>query len=165
MRFVIEVSSSQEERRELGGLYRVEKDARVRQRMGVVLARWSGVSVVGVAGAYHVSRRTVTEWVKRFNREGVGGLGDKPRSGRPPKAEWEEVRKVLSGDPRDYGYPVQGWNGRMLRDAVRKKLGVAYSRSDIYYVVKQLGFTLITPRSRSYKANADEQEAWKKTKE
>jgi transposase len=30
-----------------------------------------------------VSRRMVNEWVKRFNEEGLDGLKEKPRSGRP----------------------------------------------------------------------------------
>jgi transposase len=160
----IEVSRPERELRELERLHRVEKDARVRQRMGGVLARWSGVSPYEVAATYRVTEKTVTSWVKRFNRDGVGGLVDKARSGRPPKADFEEIRTMLAGDPRDYGYPVQAWNGKILNDAIRKKLGVVYDHGEVYYIIKQLGFSFITPRPRSREASAEEQEAWKKTK-
>lgn len=165
MTAAIEVSRPERELRELERLHRVEKDARVRQRMGGVLARWSGVAPGEVAATYRVSEKAVTKWVKRFNRDGVSGLRDKPRSGRPTKADWDEIHKMLAGDPRDYGYPVQGWNGRVLNDAIKKRLGVTYDHSEVYYIIKQLGFTFITPRPRSYKASADEQEKWKKRKE
>jgi transposase len=161
----IEVTRPERELRELERLHRVEKDARVRQRMGGILARWSGVAPGQVAATYRVTEKTVTWWVKRFNRDGVSGLVDKPRSGRPPKADFEEVRRMLAGDPRDYGYPVQAWNGKILNDAIRKKLGVTYDHAEVYYIIKQLGFTFITPRSRSYKASADERDAFKKTRE
>jgi hypothetical protein len=32
---------------------------------------------------------------------------------------------MLADDPRDYGYPVQAWNEKILDDAIRKRLGIA----------------------------------------
>jgi transposase len=41
-----------------------------------------------------VSRRMVNEWVKRFNEEGLDGLKEKPRSGRPRALSTEQLKKL-----------------------------------------------------------------------
>jgi len=38
-----------------------------------------------VAELYHTTRQNLSRWVGRFNRQGIDGLLDRPRSGRPPK--------------------------------------------------------------------------------
>ena len=37
-----------------------------------------------VAGRAGMDRQTLRDWVVRFNAEGVEGLRDRPRGGRPP---------------------------------------------------------------------------------
>jgi transposase-like protein len=59
MAAAIEVSRPERELRELERLHRVEKDARVRQRMGGVLVRWSWVAPREVAAICRESEKTV----------------------------------------------------------------------------------------------------------
>ena len=43
-----------------------------------------GQRVAEIATALGCHPKTVRQWLHRFNAHGVGGLGDLPRSGRPP---------------------------------------------------------------------------------
>lgn len=143
-------------------LYRREKDARLKQRMAGILARWEGVPVKDIARQQRVSRVTVRNWVKRFNEEGIDGLSDKPRSGRPRKIDWERLREVLFQSPEKVGYPVQGWNRDLLLDYIKRTYGVSYHPQHIYWIIRRLGFRSLVPRPRSYAANEEEVEEWKK---
>ncbi len=74
----------------------------VRARIVLALAE-PAAAPARVAADLGVTVVTVTKWRKRFDAEGVGGLIDSPRSGRP-KAEL-----VLSGAERDQ---LQRWSRR-----------------------------------------------------
>ena len=54
----------------------------------------SGMSREAAAQMAGMERQTLRDWVHRFNVEGVDGLRDRPRSGRPCEIG-EETRKKL----------------------------------------------------------------------
>jgi transposase len=56
-----------------------------RQRARIVAASWDGAQVTTIAEALGCHPKTVYRWLHRFNADGLDGLGDLPRSGRPPK--------------------------------------------------------------------------------
>lgn len=162
MNRALSITRPAQEYDELYELYRREKDAKAKQRMAAILARWDGVPVKDVAHQQRVSRVTVTNWIKRFNKEGVKGLYDKPRSGRPPKMDWKQLKEVLLQSPEKFGYPTQGWTRDLLLDYIRKTYGVSYHPDHIYWIVHQLGFRPLVPRPCNYAKNEEEVEEWKK---
>ncbi|MDQ6779145.1 MAG: helix-turn-helix domain-containing protein [Actinomycetota bacterium] len=52
-------------------------------RAKAILLAADGVSNAGIAERLGVSRQSVSEWRKRFFDEGVAGLEERPRPGRP----------------------------------------------------------------------------------
>ncbi len=64
-------------------LIRNEADGRVRQRLMGMLHLRQGRSVPQAAPAIGLSERKLRNWVHRFNADGIDGLRDRPRSGRP----------------------------------------------------------------------------------
>jgi transposase len=55
-----------------------------------------------------MDRQTLRDWVIRYNKQGLDGLADRPREGRPPKLDAEQkaelIRLVLAGpDPEASG--------------------------------------------------------------
>jgi transposase len=76
-----------------------------------------------------------SEWVKRFNAEGVAGLYNRPKSGRP-LTHSEEVRSqvldVALQKPRSLGYPFEMWTLERLQVALREKHNLRLSRSTIW---------------------------------
>jgi transposase-like protein len=52
-------------------------------RAKIVLAATDGEQNIQIAGQLGVAVNTVSKWRKRFVEEGLAGLGDRKRSGRP----------------------------------------------------------------------------------
>src|SRR5262249_49980994 len=73
-----------EDRRELERLVRSRTaERRAVERARIVLAAAEGRSAARIAGEVGCSERTVWKWRRRFEAEGVAGLVDAPRPGRP----------------------------------------------------------------------------------
>jgi transposase len=70
---------------------------------------WRGPALAREVG---VSEQTVRRWLKRFHEGGLAGLGDAPRTGRPPTDAPEEVGAVVAislTKPDDLGLPFGSW--------------------------------------------------------
>jgi transposase len=69
---------------ELDHLYRTTKEPRLRTRAQmVVLSVEQGLKVPQLAAIVRESEATVLRWLKRSLAEGIAGLQDAPRPGRP----------------------------------------------------------------------------------
>ena len=66
--------------------YRVTNDANLRTRCQIILLSNDGCSTPEVARLVRFSEDTVLYWIDRFEAEGLRGLEDRPRPGRPPKS-------------------------------------------------------------------------------
>ena len=65
-----------------------------------------------IAAALHLTAYTVRAWVKRFNAQGLAGLEDQPRAGRPPTYTPEQVATVIATaltDPKRLDLPFGSW--------------------------------------------------------
>ena len=72
-----------------------------------------GYSVAELADKVGVSRPTVLDWRGRYEREGMTGLDDDPRSGRPKTIDHAKIVSVtLAPPPKKYG--VTHWSSRLL---------------------------------------------------
>ncbi len=60
-----------------------ETNGRMRVRLMALSHIKDGANNAQVARNLHISRRSVNDWVKRFYENGLDGLKEKPRSGRP----------------------------------------------------------------------------------
>ena len=82
-------------------------------------------------------------WVKRFNENGMAGLEDKPKSGRPPTHD-QKVRSALislaTQKPDTLGYPFKLWTLERLQTAFKEREGVHLSDSTIWEWVEGEGF-------------------------
>jgi transposase len=99
-------------------------------------------------------------WVRRFNEEGVGGLQDRPRAGRP-RTHSEEVRGALISlalqKPRTLGYPFELWTLERLQRAFEEREGVHLSDSTIWTWMDEEGFKW--KRQESWFHDADEHDS------
>lgn len=79
------VSLSTEDRNDLQAMQRSTTiRAGLAKRARIILEIGDRKSVSDIARSVGISRRLIYQWVQRFLDEGIGGLSDKPRSGRPP---------------------------------------------------------------------------------
>jgi hypothetical protein len=79
------VSLSAEQRQELEALQRrTSVAAGLVKRTRAILLLAEGVSVSETSRFVVMQRRHLYKWIERFRRQGVAGLQDGKRSGRPP---------------------------------------------------------------------------------
>ena len=65
------------------------KEARLFRRAQAVREVVKGQRIQHVSEGLQLTYSARRQWVHRFAHHGIPGLGDRPRSGRPPKVTWE----------------------------------------------------------------------------
>jgi transposase len=94
---------------------------------------------------YNTSFKQITNWVHRFEKGGIEGLVDKPKSGRKSqlKEEQQKTLGIILKDilPSEYGYNSATWTGPLLIDWIKKEYKIEFKKAQIYNIIKKLGFT------------------------
>jgi transposase len=70
-------------------------EARLVERAQIILKCLEGEGVAEIARHLKIRPNTVIEWRRRFEREGIKGLRDRPRSGKPKQYNAEFRNQVL----------------------------------------------------------------------
>jgi transposase len=87
--------------------------AGVAQRARIVLLAADGVGTGEIAHRVGTSKQTVITWKHRYANEGLGGLADRPKPGRPRTVDDVEiVLRTLEPPPERLG--VTHWSSRLL---------------------------------------------------
>src|SRR3954453_5420502 len=84
-----------------------------RERAEVVLAIAEGSGVSDTARSLGVSRPTVIKWRDRFAADGLDGLSDQPRSGRPKTIDDAQIIAATL-EPPPASLAVTHWSSRLL---------------------------------------------------
>jgi transposase len=75
-----------EETEALQRLYRQTDQADIRTRCQMILLSAQGHSIADIAAWTFFDEDSVRYWFDRYETEGLVGLEDRPRPGRPPKS-------------------------------------------------------------------------------
>jgi len=108
----------------------------------IVWRAHQGACVPAIARAVGLTEATVRTWLTRFNAEGVAGLVDAPRSGRPPVYRPEEVAEVVAASltkPDELGLPFGSWTLDRLTAYLHEEKGLAIGRSRIATLLHEEG--------------------------
>lgn len=141
-------SLSDAERRELKRRARTEV-GRVSERIRMVLLSDRRYSVPQIATIFECSEATVRGWLARFNAEGLTGLADRPRAGRPRKAAAaarETIRQQMEQSPAAAGYAFGFWTVATLCHHLTHRLGVALSHAVVRQVLRALDYRWRRPQ-------------------
>ena len=111
------------------------------------------------------SRKTIMQWVRKFEKGGLDYLlSTKPGRGRRARISTdvseEFSKEVISLQENRNGGRVIGED---IVNLVKEKYDVQYSVSGIYKVLSRMGLSWVSGRSIHPKANLEAQEAFKKT--
>lgn len=131
--------------KEVKTVYGKEKDARVKERLLIILKAFKIPSTYKIAEQVNTTHTKVRRWIHRFNEQGFGGLKDKQRSGRPAYLS-DEQKKELEEDlnrPKEFSV---GWKTLEVMDYVKKGFGIGYTVRHIRRLLHQLGFSRVKPR-------------------
>lgn len=144
----------------------------VRQRAIAIRLLHLGHGPEAVAEMLAVAPSTIWNWHRRYRAEGLNGLANRAKSGRPTKADAHylaEVERALDIDPRELGYAFSVWTINKLRKHLEKQTGIllSYTRfrallSKQEYVYRQPKHDLSDLQDADAKAAAEDFLDWLK---
>ena len=134
------------------------------QRLMILAYLKESKTQVETARLLYISPQTVAYWLRRFAKEGLSGLEDKPRTGRPRildasqhdllKEKIEAAQSQLSGGRL---------NGRDIVQLIKDEWGAEYTLSGLYALLDHIGMSWISARSKHPKQDEEAQLTFKKT--
>jgi transposase len=141
--------------------------AHVARRLLALALVLEGHSRAQAAKSCGMDRQTLRDWVIRYNEHGLAGLSDLPkRGGAAPKLSVEEkavLTKWVQQGPDLAEDGVVRWRLCDLRDRILARFFVVMDERSVGRILKTLTFSHISVRPRHPQANAEAQEAHKKT--
>ena len=126
-----------------------DRRAEVRQRAAALRAVYLGKAVKDVALVLAVTEATIYNWLKAWQAEGVEGLANEPRPGRPRKADeryCQALEEAIEQDPQELGYRFAIWTVERLRDHLQVKTGVELSVKHLGEVIAERGYVYRRPK-------------------
>jgi len=107
-------------------------------RIKALIAYYKGSSLDEIARCYDVSEKSVKEWIKRFEKDGLEGLNDEERSGRPPKLpaeKLEELKEIIEKQNQRI------WVARHVYVLLVTTFGVVYAVKYIPQLLDRIGLS------------------------
>ena len=150
---------------ELRRLARRERDGRIAARLLAIAGVLDGMSRAAAARAAGMDRQTLRDWVVRFNAEGIAGLHDQPRPGRPVRMDegrQAALRAMILRGPDPERDGVSSWRIVDLCRLADQRLGVTYRPGGMLRLVKFLDLSWQKTRPRHPQASQTAQERFKK---
>src|SRR3954464_576469 len=151
---------------ELRALARRERDGRVSARLLALANALDGMGREDAARAAGMDRQTLRDWVHRYNAEGVEGLRDRPRPGRPcalDEGQQAALKAMVLRGP-DLGRDgCVAWRARDLRGLAERRFGVGYSEAGIRRLLKGLDLSWQKTRPVHPEADPKARERFKKS--
>lgn len=145
-------------------LYKKAEDALVKcKRSGDVSRKLQAIisakkyGITHVAEVFLVSRFTIMQWIKFFENEGEEGLKLKAGRGRKSILSLEEQLKVKEWIESNSSLGVVE-----VMNKIKSHFGKEIKKSATHNLMRNLGYSYITPRPSHYSQNKEDQAKFKK---
>lgn len=144
---MIFVHLTDEQRRELERVTR-QAVGRVAMRAHMVLMSDRGYPVPFIAVIHGCGLDVVRHWLHRYERAGVAGLEDEPRSGRPRKDALgpQIVDAQVQNSPENSGLVQSCWTVKLLSAFLAIRFGLVLSWSTVRRYLKVMDWRWARPR-------------------
>ena len=150
---------------ELRWLARHELDRAAAARMQAIAGALEGLTRAEAARLAGMERQALRDAVLRYNAEGLAGLRDRLRPGRPPrlsKEHLEELHKLVLDGPDVEATGLSAWTLAELCREVEERWCVRYHEGHMSKVVRALGLSRQKARPSHPKADPAAREAFAK---
>ncbi len=124
-----------------------------------------GESRADAAAVGLMDRQTLRDWVIRFNDEGPDGLINRKPSGRTSKltaTQKGELAQIVEEGPANHVPGLIRWRRIDLAKIVKQRFDVEYHETAIGSILKELGFSHVSPRPQHPKQDEQVIEEYKK---
>ena len=150
---------------ELRRVARHEKDRRAAMRMIALAETMDGADRETAARRGDMSDQALRDAIKRYNAEGLDGLYDRPRSGRPTKlseTQRSTLREIVVKGPDVEAEGLSAYTRDDLVRIVAAKWGVTHGPTSIGRILRGLGLSRQKARPSHPKKDPAAAEAFKK---
>ena len=145
-------------------LAKATTNKRMYQRLVILAHLKEGMPKSQISELLFVSTDQVYYWLERFDKEGIEGLRDRVRSGRPrvlDSSHHEELKqKIEASQTALSGGRLRGED---IIQLIKGEWDVEYSLSGIYALMKDVDMSWISGRSKHPKQDEGAQQTFKKT--
>ena len=133
-------------RRQIDSVFRKETNANTKERILLVKrVRYDKQEAANIAEIELGKTRTwAYKWLHRFDKDGLEGLQDRKRTGRPPDVPNHIMVKIR----QELADNNNGWDFRQVMDLIYNKTGVRYHEVHIYRLLHKWGFKSKVPQKR-----------------
>jgi transposase len=142
---------------ERDGAYRVAK------RLRAVVLNSEGHTSGELASILQAPRSKVSEWLQRYQTDGINGLLEGYRPGRPSELtekQQQELGDILDSGPVAYGLDSGIWTSPKIAWVIEEEFGVQYHPGHVRKLLHAWGFSVQRPRRVLARADAAAQDRW-----
>ena len=139
--------------------------AQVRRLLAIALVL-DGRSRAEAAELNGMDRQTLSDWVHRYNVDGIDGLKSRHPPGAAPRlseAQRAELRELVVAGPDPEKDKVIRWRCLDLQEEIARRFSVRVHEGTVGKWLRQLGLTRLQPRPCHPKTDLAAQETFNKT--
>jgi transposase len=140
---VVQIDISEEERILLKNYFKTSPIKLIRLKAQAVVMRSEKTPVKNISKFLFVSYRSVERWIKDFSTRRMASifsrrLGNEYAS-KLTRWQKDQIKKVLSQKPSDFGLPFEFWNIPQIKKYVYSRFGVVYESDRSYHFLLEFG--------------------------
>ena len=124
-----------------------------------------GWSQAEVARHLGVTQGAVSQWKKRYQRDGPEAIKAIPHPGPKPKLtprQRKQLGRCLLKGARAHGYRTELWTLRRVTELIRDRFGVQYDPSGVWHVLRNMGWSCQKPERRARERDEAAIARWRK---
>jgi transposase len=140
----------------------MEREQRRMRAMELLDQGWSQADVARHLG---VTQGAVSQWKKRYQRDGLVALKASPHPGPRPKLtarQLDQLGRLLLKGAGAHGYRTELWTLRRVAELIQKRFGVHYDPSGVWHVLRRMDWSCQKPERRARERDEQAIARWHK---
>ncbi len=122
---------------QLVNLYKKERDPKVKERLLLIIrVKCDHQIPYRVVKEMNRSNPWASDWLKRYDNEGITGLKNRTKCGRHPELSEETIYKIKT----ILRESNQGWTTKQIEWLIIQESGIKYHYTHIYRILRKWGF-------------------------
>ena len=140
---------------------------RVATRLHAVALNMEGKNAPDIAELLKVHRTKVCQWFHRWEEDGIKGMLEGHRPGRPERLSKEQrqtLTDILDSGPVAYGFNSGVWTCPMVCRIIEDEFSIDYHSAHISKILHELDFSVQRPKKILARADKALQSRWTRHK-